>query len=319
MVEEKHSHEDLFKKKPGEKRLVIIDGNHLIHRAFYAIQAPLKTSAGEPTNALYGFVGMLINILEQEKPDYLAVTFDEHAPTFRHEVHEGYKATRTKAPDDLYAQIPRIKEMAHRFKAPVFSLAGYEADDLMGTLSAQAKAKGVTTFLVTGDMDALQLVDEATFVVFPHKGYREPLLYDRGRVAEKYGVYPDQIIDYKALVGDTSDNIKGVDGIGPKGAEKLLKDYKTLENLYAHLTDLPEVVRLKLERNRDQAFFAKHLATIVRDVPANLDLEACRVSHLDFKGLASFLKEMEINSLARRLDKITPAEAKVSADQMSLF
>jgi len=257
-------------KKSGEKRLVVIDGNHLIHRAFYAIQAPLKTSSGEQTNALYGFASMLLNILETEEPDYIAMTFDEKAPTFRHDKHEEYKATRVKAPDELYAQIPRIREMVEAFKVPIFSQEGYEADDMMGTLAKKAQAEGITTHIVTGDMDMLQLVNHKILVVFPHKGYREPMFYDAEKVYEKYRIHPDQVVDYKALVGDTSDNIKGVDGIGPKGAADLLGKYKTLDGIYTHLNELSENHRQKLEKDKETAYFAYDLARIRTNVECEL-------------------------------------------------
>lgn len=303
----------------GKKRLVVIDGNHLIHRAFHAIQANLATSSGELTNALFGFSSMLLNILEAEHPDYLAVTFDERAPTFRHEAHEGYKATRAKTPDELYAQIPRIREMLQRFGVPVFSASGFEADDLMGTLAVEAAKKDVTTDLITGDMDALQLITPLVRVVFPHKGYKEPIFYDREKVFKKYGVYPEQIVDYKALMGDSSDNIKGVQGIGPKRASELLASYATLDGIYGHLKEIPDALRSKLEQGREDAYFARRLTQIVTDVPCTLDLERSALSSFDFKGLERFLEEMEMKSLQGRLKKITPTEKSVSKEQMSLF
>lgn len=311
--------EDKFKKKKGEKRLVVIDGNHLIHRAFYAIQAPLKTSTGEQTNAIYGFASMLLNIIEEEQPDYIAVTFDEKAPTFRHEVHEEYKATRVKAPDELYAQIPRIREMVKCFNIPVFSKEGYEADDMMGTLAKKAEKEGLSTYLVTGDMDLLQLVNKDTHVVFPHKGYKEPLVYDAEKVHDKYGIHPDQVVDYKALVGDTSDNIKGVEGIGPKGASDLLNKYKTLDGIYDHLSELSENHRNKLIKDQDAAYFARSLAQIVTHVPCDWKKKEAELSELDYLGLQKFFEEMEMKSLQRRLLKLTPPEKQQPENQMTMF
>lgn len=301
------------------KRLVIIDGNHLIHRAFYAITTKLTTSRGEPTNALFGFASILFNILEAEHPDCLVVTFDEKAPTFRHDAHEGYKATRIKAPDELYVQIPFIRRMVERGRIPMFFQGGFEADDFMGTLAAKAAALGFKSFIVTGDMDALQLIDPDTLVVFPHKGYREPLVYDRDKVFEKYGVYPEQIVDYKAMMGDSSDNIKGVQGIGPKGASTLLRQYGTLDNIYAHLNEIPLLTRNKLSSGKDDAYFAKELATIVRDVPCDFDPEKAALKAFDFNGLADFFTEMEMHSLQRRLKKIIPRDLSAAQGQMSLF
>lgn len=302
-----------------KKRFVVIDGNHLIHRAFYAIQAPLKTSNGEQTNAIYGFASMLLNIIEQEHPDYIAMTFDERAPTFRHEAHEEYKATRVKAPDELYAQIPRIREMIKRFKIPIYSKEGYEADDMMGTLAKKAQKEGITTYIVTGDMDMLQLVNGGVFVVFPHKGYKEPVIFDSEKVYEKYQIHPNQVVDYKALVGDTSDNIKGVDGIGPKGASDLLAKYKTLDGIYANLDELSESMRNKLVKDRDVAYFAKSLAQIVTDAPCEFNKNDSELGKLDFLGLLRFFEEMEMKSLQSRLKKMIPEERLQPAGQMSLF
>jgi len=307
------------KEQPSEKRLVIIDGNHLIHRAFYAIQAKLTTGSGEPTNAVYGFASILFNILEAERPDYLVVTFDERAPTFRHEAHAGYKATRVKAPDELYVQIPRIREMVKSWGVPMAFCAGYEADDMMGTLATKAAEEGITSIIVTGDMDVLQLINPHVQVAFPHKGYREPIFYDRDKVFAKHGVYPEQIVDYKALMGDSSDNIKGVQGIGPKGAAELLGRYGTLDGIYGHLPDITPRMREKLEKGKEDAYFARELAQIVTDAPCELDLAKSALGAFDFKGLERFLERMEMKSLLSRLKKLTPAEKSVSEDQMSLF
>jgi len=244
--------EDILKQSEG-KRLVVIDGNHLIHRAFYAIQNPLHTSTGEQTNAIYGFSSMLLNIIELEKPDYIAMTFDEKAPTFRHEEHEGYKATRKKAPDELYTQIPRIHEMVKSFNIPIYSKAGFEADDMMGTIATIGKEQGIDTYIVTGDMDALQLINGNVHVVFPNKGYRDPIIFDREAVVKKYGITPEQVVDYKALMGDSSDNIKGVEGIGPVGAVKLLSQYKTLDGIYEHLNEITGGVHDKLMNGKEDA------------------------------------------------------------------
>ncbi len=312
MIEEQH-------KKTGEKRLVVIDGNHLIHRAFYAIQNPLKTSTGEQTNAIFGFASMLLNIIEEEKPDYIALTFDERAPTFRHEKHEEYKATRKKAPDELYAQIPRIREMVKRFNISAYSKEGYEADDMMGTLAKLAGQEGIFTHIVTGDMDMMQLINPQVVVVFPHKGYREPVFYDSDKVFEKYGIYPNQVVDYKAIVGDTSDNIKGVDGIGPKGATDLLGKYKTLDGIYEHLDEIKGSHKEKLERDKKIAYFAQDLARIRVDSPCEFKSEDTKLEDLDYLGLLKFFDEMEMRSLHRRLTKMIPTEKLQSEEQMSLF
>ncbi len=303
----------------SKKRFVIVDGNHLIHRAFYAIQNPLKTSSGEQTNAIYGFASMLINILEVEKPDYIAMTFDEHAPTFRHEMHEEYKAHRVAAPDELYAQIPRIKEFVEKFNIPIYVKEGYEADDMMGTLAKEAEKEGMEVYLVTGDMDAMQLVNDHIFVAYPHKGYREPIIFDKEKVKEKYDIDPDQVVDFKALMGDISDNIKGVEGIGPKGAVKLLHDYKTLDGIYKHLDEIEGAIHDKLEKGRENAYFSQKMAKIVTDVPNGFDEKDASIDTLDYLGADRFFEEMEMKSLRGRLKKITPEKKQVGEGQMSLF
>jgi len=306
-------------KKRDGKRMVVIDGNHLIHRAFHAIQAPLKTSSGEHTNAIYGFASMLLNILELEQPDYIALTFDEKAPTFRHEAHEEYKATRVKAPDELYAQIPRIKEMITKFGIPIYSKEGFEADDMMGTLAKIAEKEGITTHIITGDMDLLQLVGPKIHVIFPHKGYKEPMDYNADKVHEKFGVTPHQIADYKALVGDVSDNIKGVEGIGPKGASELLTKFKTLDGIYEHLDDMSETMRHKLVADKEAAYFAKSLTKIVTEVPVNFDKSDADIENLDYLALSRFFEQMEMKSLLKRLQKITPTEKLQTEGQMAMF
>ena len=307
------------REKEHRKRFVVIDGNHLIHRAFYAIQNPLKTSSGEQTNAIYGFASMLINIIELEDPDHIAMTFDEKAPTFRHEMDEDYKGTRQKAPDELYAQIPRIREMVEAFDMPIYSKEGYEADDMMGTLAREASAMGMEVYIVTGDMDAMQLITPNIRVAFPHKGYRDPIIYDRQRVIDKYSITPEQVVDYKALMGDTSDNIKGVEGIGPVGAVKLLKEYGTLDGIYEHLDEINGALHDKLAAGKENAYFSQKMARIVTDVPNGFKPEDTDIMSLDYLGLDRFFEMLEMKSLRPRLKKITPPEKEQPKEQMSMF
>ena len=298
---------------------MVIDGHHLIHRAFYAIKNPLKTSYGEQTNAIYGFASMLITIIEVEKPDFIAMTFDEESPTFRHKMYKEYKATRKKAPDELYAQIPRIRELVEAFGMPAYSKEGYEADDMMGTLAKEASEMGMEVYIVTGDMDAMQLITPNVRVAFPHKGYREPIIYDRQKVKDKYGIEPEQIVDYKALMGDSSDNIKGVQGIGPKGARSLLNEYGTLDGIYEHVDEIKGGIHDKLVAGKEDAYFSQKMARIVTDVPNGFNKKDTDRMTLDYLGLDRFLESLEMKSLRGRLKKITPAEKLQPKEQMSMF
>ena len=298
---------------------MVIDGHHLIHRAFYAIQNPLKTSSGEQTNAIYGFASMLLNIIEVEKPDFIAMTFDEKAPTFRHDMHEDYKGTRKKAPDELYAQIPRIRELVRAFDMPIYSKEGYEADDMMGTLAKEASEMGMEVYIVTGDMDAMQLITPNVKVAFPHKGYKEPIIYDRQKVKDKYGIEPEQVVDYKAMMGDSSDNIKGVQGIGPKGASTLLNEYGSLDNIYDHIDEIKGGIHDKLVAGRDDAYFSQKMARIVTDVPNGFKPEDTDLMTLDYLGLDRFLEMLEMKSLRGRLKRLIPAGKEQPKEQMSMF
>ena len=198
----------------GRKKLVLIDGNALVHRAFHALaQANLTSPNGEPTGAIYGFAVMLLNVYTKLRPDYIAVAFDTAAPTFRHQEYEAYKATRIKAPQELYDQIPRIQELVTTFNIPMFMKDGFEADDIVGTLARQAP-ENVDTYIATGDMDAMQLVDNHTFIYAPRKGFSDIVIYGSREVETAKGIKPTQVVDFKGLRGDPSDNIPGVPGIG---------------------------------------------------------------------------------------------------------
>ena len=216
-----------------KEKLLIIDSNALIHRAFHALP-PLSDSQGRPTNAVYGFTTIFLKAVKDLKPDYVAACFDRKEKTFRHEEYVEYKATRVKAPDELYEQIPLVKEVVRSFDVPVFELAGYEADDLIGTVATlkSVDRPDIETIILTGDQDCLQLVDYNTKVLSPHKGLSETILYGEQEVKEKFGgLMPKQLIDYKGLRGDTSDNIPGVKGIGEKGAIDLLLNFGSLEEV----------------------------------------------------------------------------------------
>ncbi|MBI4232564.1 hypothetical protein HY605_05000 [Candidatus Peregrinibacteria bacterium] len=302
------------------KKLILVDGNAIIHRSFHALP-PFKTSQGELVNAVYGFASVLLNLLNNQKPDYIAVAFDLKGPTFRHEEYKEYKATRVKAPDELYAQIPRIKELVKAFHIPIFEQQGFEADDIIGTLSTQAEGKNVTSYIVTGDLDTLQLVTEKTKVLALLGKFSEPLIYDIAKVMGRFGLTPSQITDMKGLQGDSSDNIKGVLGIGQKTTKDLLQKYGSIENIYKNLPDIKESIRKKLEADKESAFQSKRLATIVRDMDLQLDLEACATHEYDEDTLRQIFQDLEFTSLLKRLDQFHKHESlkKASASQSTLF
>ena len=296
-------------------KLVLIDGHALAYRAYFALQtANLATSHGEPTHAVYGFCLMLLNVLQDEQPEYLAVTFDV-GETFRHRKYPPYKATRDKAPEDMHHQIERIKQVIAAFGLPVVTADGFEADDVLGTLARQAEARDIETLIVTGDRDTFQLITPLTKVLISGRRFSDREVYDVARVAEKYGgLTPPQLVEMKGLVGDKSDNIPGVKGIGEKTAIKLLKQYETLEGIYAHLDEVPARFRSKLEAERDIAFLSRDLGRIVTDAPVKLDLPACRLADYDRQAVRHIFQELEFRSLMNRLPPATE-----QAQQLSMF
>ena len=288
------------------KKLVLIDGNALVHRAYHAIP-PLTTKKGEIVNAVYGFISILFKVLNDLKPDYVAATFDLAGPTFRHEEFGEYKATRAKAPQELYDQLGRVKQVLGALNIPIYEKSGYEADDVIGALAKQSnenKKEEIETIIVTGDLDTLQLINKKTKVYTLRKGIKDIILYDEKAVVDRFhGLVPGQMADYKGLKGDPSDNIPGVPGVGEKTAIELLKEYKTIENLYENLGVLPQKIGDKLEENKDQAFFSKYLATIKTDVPVALDLEKCVLHDYDEEKAKELFEELEFFSLIKRLPR----------------
>src|SRR3989344_4292757 len=217
-------------------KFVIIDGNALVHRAWHALPPTMRTKKGEIINAVYGFTLILLGVIKNLKPDYLAVTFDLAGPTFRHEKYKDYKATRVKQADELYAQFPRIKEIVRAFAIPIYEKAGFEADDVIATLVKNPEVEKIKSIIVTGDLDTLQLVDKNTEVYTLHQGLADTITYDVEQVKKRFaGLTPEQMVDFKALRGDPSDNIPGVKGIGEKGAIELIKQFGSLKNLYQNL------------------------------------------------------------------------------------
>lgn len=286
------------------KKLLLIDGNAILHRAYHSLP-PFKTAKGEVTNAIYGFLRMFFDVLKKEKPDYLAVAWDRAAPTFRHVHYVEYKATRAAPPDDLYPQLPRLKEVLAAFTVPMLEKDGFEADDILGTLAEKAsKFPEMVTYILTGDRDALQLVNTRTHVICPIKGVSNVLIYTPLMVKEKTGVTPEQIIDYKALCGDVSDNIPGVAGIGPKRAAELLNKYGTLENIYLHLSELPDGIRTKLENGRESADLSQKIATISLNVPLEKDIPDLGLAVADYDTVKKLFTDLEFGSLLAKIDEL---------------
>jgi DNA polymerase-1 len=289
----------MSKEKP---LLILFDGNALVHRAFHALPPLSITKTGEMVNAVQGFASTLLKLLRENKPDYWAIAFDRAAPTFRHEMFEDYKAQRPKTPPELVTQIERVHQLAGAFNLPVFEMDGFEADDLIGTISTLAGSKGIDTLIVTGDNDMLQVVRPGIRVMAPRRGFADTVVYDTPAVKEKYGLEPDQLISYKALVGDASDNIPGVRGIGDKTAVKLLQQYNDLHNLYSHIDQVePERIRNLLRESHDTALQNEKLAAIVTDVPVAFDIEACRVSSYDRNSVVELFRELGFSALLSRL------------------
>ena len=271
-----------------------------------------RRARGEPTNATFGFFSMLLTVLRDVKPEYVAVAFDV-GETFRHREYAEYKGHRERMPDDLRQQVERIQEVVSAFNIPIFTREGFEADDVLGTLARQGDAQGVNTIIVTGDRDIVQCVTEQTHVLTSGRKFGDTIVYTPQSVQEKYGLAPKQLIELKALIGDKSDNVPGVKGVGEKGATDLLQRYGTVDAIYEHLDEITaKRTREALEAGRADAFLSKHLVTIVTDVPGiELNLPACRVRDYDKEQVAELFRELEFRTLVERLPE---AEAKPKPD-----
>jgi len=288
--------------KLNPKKLFLIDGSALAYRAYFAfIRNPLINSKGENTSAVYGFVVSLLNIIDKEKPDYLAVVFDTKEPTFRHEMFPEYKATRQKMPDDMVEQLPRIHEAVEALNVPILLKPGFEADDIMGTLAKKAEAAGMVTYLVTGDKDFMQLVSDQVMIYNPKSGSAEPEILDVAGVEKKLGLPPDKVIDYLSLMGDSSDNVPGVPGIGPKTALRLLQNYGSLDEVLANAAQVSKKnARESLLMNSDKAHLSKKLVTLHTDVPIELELDHLIAQAPDINRVVPLFQELEFSSLVDR-------------------
>jgi DNA polymerase I len=290
--------------------LYLLDGHALAYRAYYALirstSTTFTTRTGEPTAGIFGFTSILLRILEQEQPEYLVATFDT-GRTFRDDIFPEYKGTREKMPDDLHIQIARVRQMVDAFNIPRLELEGYEADDVIGSIACQASEQGYGVKIITGDRDLLQLVDERIIVNLPGRTLAEAKDYRPADVEAYLGVKPEQVVDYKGLVGDKSDNIPGVAGIGEKTACSLLATYGDLETIYEHLDDLTPSVRKKLEAGRESAFLSRKLADIVTDLKIPFEIESARMDQFDPDQVEALFRELEFRSLLSRLETVEEA------------
>ena len=295
-----------------QEKLVIIDSHALLYRAWHAVP-PLKTKDGLMVNALFGYTSLVLKIIKQLKPDYVIASFDLEGKTFRHEQYEDYKAQRVKQADEFYDQIDLAYEIIEAFNIPILTKTGFEADDIIGTVTKEVydKYPDIETTIVTGDLDALQLVTDRTKVFTLKRGVNDTITYDIAAVKERYGLKPNQLIDLKAIQGDTSDNIKGVVGIGLKGATDLIKEFGSLENLYKKLpkAELRERTKRLLTEQEDAAFESKGLVTIVRDVKLKWKLEEARFYDFDAEEVHKVFEKYEFRSL---LDKIPHQESTIN-------
>ncbi len=299
-------------KKPLPK-LLIIDGNALIHRSFHALPPTLTTKKGEMVNAVYGFTMVLIKALKEIKPEYVILTLDKKGPTFRHQVFKEYKAQRIKAPKELYQQISKVKAIANAFSIPIYSQKGYEADDLIGSICFQVGDKA-EKIILTGDLDVLQLVNDNTKVYTMHRGLSDHIIYDEAMVRQRFGLKPCQLVDFKALRGDPSDNIPGVRGVGEKTAITLLQHFGTLENVYSFLDKKsnkePKFLTARLRRllleHKQEAFLSKKLATIKTNLPLEINLKKARFGKFNQDAIVCLFQELEFKSLLPRLHDLSP-------------
>ena len=302
------------------KKFVIIDGNAIVHRSYHALPKTLHSPDGQLTNAVHGFTGILLGILEKEQPEYLAVAFDMKGPTFRHEAFGDYKATRKKTEDELVSQFPLVRGVLKALNVPIFEKPGLEADDYLGIVAKKVLDgdEEVQVVIVTGDQDALQLVQEGVVVVTPIKGYSEVKVYDRMAVKGKLGVWPEQVTDYKGLRGDSSDNIPGVPGIGEKTATALLEKFESLEGVYERLDEVePERIRGLLRDNEEAARMSKDVATILtEDGDLDFDLRKCQMHDFDIGKVRGVFEGLAFRTHLGRVEKLNKTWEARRAEEM---
>jgi len=294
-------------------RLMLLDSNGLIYRGYHALP-PLTTSKGELVNAVFGFCSILLRGIQDLQPEYVAACFDLPGPTFRHEQFADYKATRAPMPDDLRSQFPLVRQVVAALRIPVYEMAGYEADDVIGTITRDMDARGIDTTVVTGDMDMLQIVSEHTRLMTTRQGVDSTVYYDPAKIWERFELRPNQMIDYKALKGDPTDNIPGIPGVGEKTAAKLVGQFGSLEGIYERLGEVkPDKLRFKLVEAREQVFVSRELSRIICDLPISLDLESARLSDYDRAEVIRLFREFEFRTLIDRLPRLTGESAMEAA------
>lgn len=295
-----------------EELFLAVDGSSLLHRAFHAL--PPMDANGTPTNAVHGFLMMLFKVFNDYQPKYCAVALDEHAPTFRHTMYADYKAGRAKTPDELISQFGLIRDVLNALNIKTFGVPGYEADDILGTIARVNTERGLQTMVLTGDRDALQLIGDKTRVLFTVKGISEAIVFDDEQVFARFKVHSNQITDLKGLMGDSSDNIPGVPGVGEKTAVKLLEEYQTLEEVLAHADEIKGKLGERVRDNRDQAVFSKDLATIRPTVPIDIILDECTTAR-GGEGIAR-LNELQLNAVKKQALKLWPAAAQTTTEEI---
>ncbi len=303
---------------------LLVDGSAIVHRAYHAMPF-FKTSKGVPTGAVYGFFSMLLKVMHQLEPTRVAIAFDRPKPTFRQQLYVGYQAQRPKMESELSDQYKRIIQILLDAHIPTYAVDGYEADDVIGTLSKIANKNGIFTYIVTGDRDMLQLVDKDTKVLMPIKGISEVSIMDTVKVREKYGINPVQIVDLKALMGDASDNYPGVPGIGPKTAANLINEYETINNIYKNLDKIAaknKNLAQKLIDGHDSCMVSLQLAKILDDVPFVFELSDSDISNIDISEFKHSLEKNEFHTLPKRVDEVFGKDGKFKKDgkgQMKLL
>lgn len=315
-------------QRPETRKLLLIDGNNLFHRAYHALP-PLNSSDGQNANAVYGFTNMLLKAIGEVKPDYIACAFDTAAATFRHVAFEKYKAQRPPPPPDLYPQLSKVKQVLSALGVKYFEKEGYEADDLLASLAKKFQNPNFKfqILILSGDRDVLQLVDGNIKVQMPGWNLSSVTLFGADQVKEKYGITPAQMVDYKAIVGDVSDNVPGIAGLGPKGAASLLQEYGSIENVYKHLDEVSQTIKAKLEVGREVALEAKKLVELDRTVDLGLKINDLRFSpqweslrqNLEGLGFKSIAAKIRPGGEVQKVQEVRDVQKGSSDDQLELI